>query len=288
MTRAKFSITREEVLELIRYRLSDPQKDVELEATDYLEAFPSAKSTEMQATVFPDAPVEFYASSKDFFLDLLGMHLKLPHLLERSAMLVSLAIQTGASTFADWGGGSGRDCIVMARTGLQATHLDVQGEGTRLAAWRYEKRGLSVKVADALNPPAEFYDLISNFDCLEHVEDPVTVVAQILSRLKGGGFLVLAGDFYNFDLEKAGPHLPKNFVYGGILQMAMQKIGIKKLNGLATPWCETALAVPVVWQKPADVSSEFLEKALRQGMLDLLSRFARFYEGEIARLSKIP
>jgi SAM-dependent methyltransferase len=154
--------------------------------------------------------------------------------------------------------------------------------------WRYAQRRLQVQIADALNPPNETFDIISNFDCMEHLEDPIGVLEQILQRLNPGGVLVLAVDFYNFDLSHPGPHLPKNFVYGGILQMALETIGLKKMYGQATPWIETATAALTVWQKPDDfnISETILTPNLRQLTHKLLSTFRGFYDEEIARMAR--
>ncbi len=279
------SINQEETFNLIRYRLPDPQADVELEVKDYLAFHESSK--EVKFDTFRDRPTEFYAQSKAFFVELLGEHLKLRHLLFRTGLLVGLAKQIQATTYADWGAGSGRDCIAMARSGLQVTHYDILGEGTRLAAWRYQVRGLNVQIADATNPPEAQYHMISNFDCLEHVEDPVWVLGQIISRLKPGGFLFLAVDFYNFDLNATGPHLPKNFVYGGILQMVLEKLGFQKIYGADNVWKDTALAYLMVWQKPVHWDKDrLLLRTLYKETYELLSRFRGFYEQEMSQIDK--
>ncbi|MFQ5828944.1 MAG: class I SAM-dependent methyltransferase [Candidatus Methylomirabilia bacterium] len=234
---------------------------------------------------FHDNPAQFYANSRQFFQDLMGAHLRLRHLPTRTAVLVALARRVDARSFADWGAGVGRDCIAMARSGLLVTHVDVLGEGTVLAGWRYSQRGLAVAIADALNPTGDRFDIISNFDCMEHLEDPIAVLGQIVSRLNPAGLLVLAVDFYNFDLAQPGPHLPKNFVYGGLMQMALDTIGMRKIAGRPSPWFETAGAETTVWQKPADLelSEAVLTRRLREQTLKFLYTFREFYDEEIAR-----
>ncbi|MDD5434204.1 MAG: class I SAM-dependent methyltransferase [Nitrospira sp.] len=280
----------EEILNLLRYRLKDPLADVESEANDYFASRQLGNSlpTESQFATFQDNPAGFYASSHKFFLDLISTHLNIPHLLRRTCFLVGVARVTGARTYADWGAGAGRDCIAMSRSGLMVTHIDVVGEGTALAQWRYAQRGLRVNIGDAQNLTPEKYDIISNFDCMEHLKDPIGVLGQILSHLNPGGLLVLAVDFYNFDLNQPGPHLPKNFVYGGIIQLVLEAVGMQKVYGHANPWMETANAKMSMWQKTADleVPENLITTRLRQETCKLFYTFRGFYDGEIVRMEE--
>jgi 2-polyprenyl-3-methyl-5-hydroxy-6-metoxy-1,4-benzoquinol methylase len=281
-------LTSEEILNLLRYRLNDSQADVELEAQDYLASQHNGQDlrTESQFASFHDRPTDFYSNAIKFYVDLMGVHLGLPQLLKGTALLIRLAEMVGAKTFADWGAGAGRDCIAMARIGLDVTHVDVLGEGTELARWRYSQRGLPVKIADALDPPKSRFDIVSSFNCMEHLEDPVGVLGQMLSRLNPSGLLVLAVDFYNFDLDQPGPHLPKNFAYGGIMQMALRAVGMHKVWGQANPWIETAMVFATVWQKPIDLDVPEVVMAirLRRETLKLLHTFRGFYDQEITRV----
>lgn len=282
-------VTAEQLFELLRYKLVDPENDVALEVKEYLQS-QNHKSNKTASESTNSDLLNFYSSSEEFYIGNLGVHLKHHHMLNRSALLISAAVTYGAKTYADWGAGAGRDCIIMARYGLKVTHFDVLGEGTELARWRYEQRGLSVIIADAMNPPDETYDLISSFDCLEHVEDPVWHLAQLLNHLNPGGILCLAGDFYNFHLTGASSqtaacdgHLPKNFVYGGIMHVALERLGWKKLFGNTTPWLETATAYPTLWQKPTEASKLNVTKTLYKEIYELLLTFRKYYDEEIAR-----
>lgn len=290
--------TSEQVLGLLRYALPDPQADVALEAQDYvgyqrnLRALPnSAERSVAEQTFdrFQDDPTSFYAQSQAFYLRNLSSHIRLPHLLARTSLLVTVAKLHSLQSYADWAAGSGRDCIAMARVGLDVTHLDVVGEGTDLARWRYAQRDLPITIADAEHPPESAYDLVSNFDCLEHLEDPVGVLGTIVGHVRPGGFLALAVDFYNFDLVEPGPHLPKNFVYGGILQLALEDLGMEGLNRRGTIWQETANAVLTIWRRPETLvlSETEITTRLRERTLHFLRHFRGFYDQEIARCEQL-
>ena len=284
----------EEVLALLRYQLSDPQADVELEIGDYLDYrrrlpepsradVPSAGSDSAAAV---DAPT--FTDYADPNVRNLSSHLRLPHLLSRTALLIEIARSSGARTYADWGAGAGRDCIALARSGLDVTHFDVAGEATDLARWRYAQRGLNVTILDVLQPPPGAFHLVSNFDCLEHLEDPVTTLGSIIGHVSPGGHLAIAVDFYNFDLADPGPHLAKNFVYGGILQLAMEAVGMERILRGTNVWVETAAATVMVWRRPARLLTPEAEitAQLRAKTTELLRQFRGFYDQEIARCER--
>jgi len=280
---------RAELLAYLRYRVADPGADVQLEVSEYL-----ATRTPTEAPRYWTAhttPTEFYANARAFYVGMLDGHLRMPHLLGRTGLLVAVARACGFRSFADWGAGCGRDGIVMARIGCRTVHLDVPGEGTELAAWRYRQRGLPVIVGDVGNPPDETFELVSSFDCLEHVEDPVAVLARIVASVRPGGMLVLAADLYNFDLERPGPHLAKNAVYAGVIQLAMERLGLVKCAlGNGNHWFDCASADAVIWHRPlgARWAGSEVHDRLREETRKLLERFRSFYDIEISRLTLAP
>jgi tetratricopeptide (TPR) repeat protein len=289
-----------EVIPLLRYRVPDLREDANLEVADYLAFLRGSGLT--SGTQDRDAgaidiawrqdwkdlgadPLRFYAESRDHFLSMVDDHIDVSTQLQRAALVVALARATGARSYADWGAGSGRECIILARSGIPTTYLDVPGEGTRFAQWRFAQRNLSIEVADALAPPDKRFDLISNFDCLEHVEDPIGLLCTMVEHLNPGGHLVLMVDFYDIRLDESYNHLAKNFVYGGIMQLSLAAAGLIQNYGLMNPFLETARNDIGIWQRPNDPdwsAAEFARR-LRQQVANRLQTFKGFFELELER-----
>jgi SAM-dependent methyltransferase len=98
----------------------------------------------------------------------------------------------GARRVLDYGSGIGSGALVLARAGLQPDLADIARPLLGYASARLRRRGIDHRAID-LNvetPPPETYDAICCLDVLEHVPDPLRVMAGMTRSLKLGGALL--------------------------------------------------------------------------------------------------
>ncbi len=115
----------------------------------------------------------------------------------------------GCRKLLDFGGGTGDLCLELAAGGLQVSYCDIGREVAEFARWRFERRGLSVPMYDALEKiEGETFDAVISFDCFEHIKDLPAVVARLAGLVRDGG-LMISGDAF----EGGGLHLEENFKY---------------------------------------------------------------------------
>ncbi|MCA9394615.1 MAG: class I SAM-dependent methyltransferase [Candidatus Omnitrophica bacterium] len=109
----------------------------------------------------------------------------------------------------DFGGGTGDLCLALAASGRQVAYCDIGKEVSDFARWRFQRRGLDVKMYDALDGlSGETFDAVISFDCFEHIKDLPAVVNRLSRCVRTGGLLI-SGDAF----EGGGLHLEENFQY---------------------------------------------------------------------------
>jgi SAM-dependent methyltransferase len=122
-------------------------------------------------------------------------------------------LRSGASV-ADVGCGFGASTVIMARAFEQSTFLGVDSHGVSIddarAAARREgvDRRTRFEVAGAAELPGTGYDLVTMFDCLHDMGDPVGVARHVRNALAPDGTLLLvepaAGDALVDNLNPVG------------------------------------------------------------------------------------
>lgn len=86
----------------------------------------------------------------------------------------------------DVGCGAGYFLSVLKEQGVWARGLEVNP-----AQVRYGRgRGLNVSVNDLADEPDNYYDVITMFDVLEHLFDPLPTIKKVSRKLKPGGYFV--------------------------------------------------------------------------------------------------
>jgi ubiquinone/menaquinone biosynthesis C-methylase UbiE len=100
----------------------------------------------------------------------------------------------------DIGCGSGRDCILMARSGFQTFGVDLSHEAIKIAKRRAARERLFISLlqADAIHLPfrANYFDLITDRGCFHHLlsEDSRDGYArEVVRLLRPRGRLLLRG-----------------------------------------------------------------------------------------------
>ena len=282
------ALTEETTLHLLKYKVNDPWEDVRIEVEDFMKSDYYSSPSEMKSSHESNQTISLYENNFEYYFELASVHLRMKHILSRSQILGGVLMRTGAKIYADWGAGSGRDCIIASRLGVVAHHVDIGGAGHNFAEFRYKARGLDVKMWNITQEkPDEKFDVISNFDCLEHVPNPAETLADIVEHLKQSGLLLIAVDFFNisFDGNPEGEqkyHLPENSAYGGIWGSILEKVGMKKIYGMQSSFAETANASLVIFIKEKDVSD--VKGAIKEETLKLLRKFRGYFDHHISLL----
>jgi len=98
-----------------------------------------------------------------------------------------LGINPKKARVLDLGCGAGYFVSVLKERGIPlARGLEVNPAQVRYC----RRRGLNVAGADLADEPDGFYDLITMFDVLEHLPDPIAVMKIAAKKLSPGGFVV--------------------------------------------------------------------------------------------------
>jgi SAM-dependent methyltransferase len=110
----------------------------------------------------------------------------------------------------DYGGGGGKDTIILAKKGINFTYSDLLSPLSDFVSKRFQLRGLDVKIMDVRDFDEERFDLINCMDVLEHIYDLENALSDISSRLNNGGVLFIVPAFFN---SWDGDHIEKNCAY---------------------------------------------------------------------------
>ena len=121
---------------------------------------------------------------------------------------------TVGATVADIGCGHGASTILMAQAfpASRFVGIDSHGASIETARSRAEEAGVSdrvtFEVAAAQSPPDARYDLVTMFDCLHDMGDPIGAARQIHDALADGGTWMVvepaAGDHVEDNLNPVG------------------------------------------------------------------------------------
>lgn len=237
---------------LLRYRLLDPLDDLLLEYADYVGITAGEmrrKYDQLVATNFAEL-----IGPEIKLLPLLLSSYQLPHLFHRLQIMLGFteSFPSGSSVL-DIGAGTGRDCVAWARRGFRVTHADIPWEGVEFAAWRYARRNLNVTFADARELPEERYNIISCQDVFEHVEDPVELMTNFVSRLAPDGLLFISLDLFN----PIPTHTPKNDFYATIFDPLLVDLGLEIVMGRLLGVQDASIAAMRVYFRKSPAMQSF-------------------------------
>jgi hypothetical protein len=128
---------------------------------------------------YKDDPIKFYQESDLYLFDLANYH----DILEQRGThkwFRDKVKEMGFKTMLDFGGGNGDWTIQAYEGGAECDYLDLEGEMSKYAEWRFGKRDLKVnRVSDTGLPRAKRYDAIIVLDVLEHLSDPKPLVEHL-------------------------------------------------------------------------------------------------------------
>lgn len=93
----------------------------------------------------------------------------------------------------DYGSGVAAYSLALAEAGCVVTLLDVEGELSEFALWRFQRRGFPVRFLSHADPlPSVSFDLVLCLDVLEHLLRPMEAIRRIHEALAEQGHLLLS------------------------------------------------------------------------------------------------
>jgi SAM-dependent methyltransferase len=160
----------------------------------------------------PTSIEQFYDRNQSYIYELTWWH-TLNYDLSPLAYVVAkrLAERYQCSTYLDFGTGVSSGALLFARHGVDVSIADISSPLLRFSAWRFERRGLPVKVIDLKRDqlPNAAFDLITAMDVFEHLTDPVGAVESLANALNPRG--ILFGRFHTDDDDDRGQHIVRDF-----------------------------------------------------------------------------
>ena len=198
-------------------RTGDVRRELTMEAAEYLgitfeEAARRVESSgedfgeEWKRTVTepsnPEQLTRFYNESQAELFEQIAWHASEP-IHHRSLVCADLAAARPGREFLDYGSGIGSNALVFGLAGFRVTLADIADPLRNFAKWRLERRGVTVRGLDLKREGLERnrYDVITCFDVLEHVPDPLGAVKRMRDTLRPGGTYFLYAPF-GFDPER--------------------------------------------------------------------------------------
>ncbi|MCC6766684.1 MAG: methyltransferase domain-containing protein [Deltaproteobacteria bacterium] len=94
----------------------------------------------------------------------------------------------------DAGCGEGFGTVLLAETARRVTGIDYSAAAVKTATAKYKRPNLDFRHVDVYKLPGLGlrFDLVTNFQVLEHLADPVEFLTAVRAALKPGGVLMLA------------------------------------------------------------------------------------------------
>ncbi len=133
----------------------------------------------------------------------------------------------GIRTVLDYGGGGGKETIMLARAGYRVTYSDFFDSMTPLVAKRFAIRGLDITMEDVRDLKPQRYECITCMDVLEHIYDFEFSVADVVSRLEKDGILICWPALYN---DWSGDDKAKNCAYNYFFEALLNRAGMRLLR----------------------------------------------------------
>jgi 2-polyprenyl-3-methyl-5-hydroxy-6-metoxy-1,4-benzoquinol methylase len=168
----------------------------------------------------PDQVVHFYNESKSELFEQIAWHAS-DVIHHRSPVCRDLALTLDGREFLDYGSGIGSNALVFGLAGFNVTLADVADPLRNFAKWRCERRGVRVRALDLKHEALERdrYDVITCFDVLEHVPNPLAAVRSMRDALRPGGILFLYAPFGD------DPERPMHVVHDDPVSSRIRSLG---------------------------------------------------------------
>ena len=138
----------------------------------------------------PQQVVRFYNESETELFEQIAWH-SYDVIHHRSVVCTELVRSQAGGEFMDYGSGIGSNALIFGLAGFKVTLADVADPLRNFARWRCERRGIRVDTVDLKHetPDTGRYDVITCFDVLEHVPDPLRALKLMRDALRPDGVL---------------------------------------------------------------------------------------------------
>lgn len=218
-------VRRELIMEASEYlgiSLEEAERRVERSGEDFGEEW---KSTVREPSD-PGQLVRFYNESRAELFEQIAWHASEP-IHHRSLVCADLARSRPGREFLDYGSGIGSNALVFGLAGFRVTLADVADPLRHFARWRLQRRGLDVRSLDLKQerPEPSRFDVITCFDVLEHVPNPLSAVKEMRDALRPGGIYFLYAPF-GFDPER-----PMHVVHEDTVSPRIRSLGFDIEHG---------------------------------------------------------
>jgi 2-polyprenyl-3-methyl-5-hydroxy-6-metoxy-1,4-benzoquinol methylase len=212
-------IRRELAMEAAEYlgvTIEEVERRIEGSATD----FPEEWNRMVTDPGDPQQLIRFYNESEAELFEQIAWHSSEP-IHHRSLVCSDLASTLPGREFLDYGSGIGSNALVFGLAGFRVTLADIADPLRNFARWRCERRGIPVRTIDLKSETLETarYDVITCFDVLEHVPDPLAAVRRMRDALRIGGVFFLYAPF-GFD-----PVRPMHVVHDDPVSRRVRALG---------------------------------------------------------------
>lgn len=195
-----------------------------------------------------EALAQWYRENSFYYLfDLTAFHLTYKHI---AFTLDVLRLARGRCL--DYGAGTGRLALELARRGERVIYFDVEGKTREFAEWRAERERLRVRFAGSKQDVAKLapYDTIVSLDVLEHLPDLRGELDFLVSLLAPAGKLILT--IPSGPTESHPMHLPHDMDVGEYLR----RLGLRDAKTVWMRWAASETMrkkTALVYEKPAEV-----------------------------------
>lgn len=169
-------------------------------------------------------------------------------------VLRQACLKTGRKKVLDFGGGVGGVTLALRRAGIACDHLDVPGNTSTYASWRFSRENFPAQVWDARGPvPEGTYDAIVAWDVFEHLYDLGETLGRIQQLLRPGGWLVSKSTFA--ESEQHHIHLEKNRIYNdiGVWNRLLDEKGFDFIGQLKQDPVSRLLEKTTGWHRPLGI-----------------------------------
>lgn len=196
----------------------------------------AAEEYGVTAHVFNKEMEAFYNGSDAYVFSLPVQHLRIPNINVDNLFTQALFkhFPEGNKKLLCLGDGIGSDSLRFSLMGFDVTYFEFEGYSFDFAAQRFKRSNKNIKMLSNLDDvPLNHFDAVINREVLEHVPNPIEVVANIYKYLNDNGFAFITESFGRVE-EKFPDHLLSNKKYDGKTVEIFNKIGfyyIEKTNG---------------------------------------------------------